>query len=273
MEKVSRQLVVNADDFGYSRDVNRGIIEAHTKGILTATTLMGNGSAFDDAVALAKSHPALDIGCHLVLVEGPSLATGQPLPRSVRELTMAVLFRRLNPYLELRPQVERIVNQGLRPTHLDTHKHTHLLPAVLDAVAKLSEEFDIRWVRRPFDFPLSATGTPLPLRATSTAFSMMRLQFHAKLARHGCRTTDHFAGFQLTGRFRTGQLTQLIRALPPGSTEFMCHPGFCTSELRGMSTRLTEQREMELEALIDPAIRDVLIAERVQLVTYRDLNL
>jgi len=71
--------VVNADDFGFTPDVNQGIVEAHRRGILTATTLMANGAAFDDAVRLARETPALDIGCHLVLVGGASLATGRPL--------------------------------------------------------------------------------------------------------------------------------------------------------------------------------------------------
>ena len=82
-----KQLVVNADDFGFTPDVNEGIMEAHRDGILTATTLMANGAAFDHAVRLARQTPALDVGCHLVLVGGRSLLPGRrPLPASVPEL-------------------------------------------------------------------------------------------------------------------------------------------------------------------------------------------
>lgn len=267
-----KQLAVNADDFGFSRDVNRGIVEAHVRGILTATTLMANGREFDDAVRLARENPSLDIGCHLVLVQGNSLRTGAPLPASVRELTVALLRRRLQPYDELKPQVERIVGAGLTPSHLDTHKHTHLLPPVLDAVARLSEEYRIRWVRRPFDFPMQAGKTPLGLRATSTAFSVMRLEFHRKLGRHGCRTTDHFAGFQLTGHLQTQQLIATLRGLPEGTTEFMCHPGYCTDELKGMPTRLKEARQKELEALTDGRVLETIRQEGIALVRYRDLT-
>ena len=73
-----RQLVVNADDFGFTADVNEGIVEAHRHGILTAATLMANGDAFDHAVRLAGRVPSLDIGCHLVLIGGHSLVTGKP---------------------------------------------------------------------------------------------------------------------------------------------------------------------------------------------------
>ncbi len=162
-----RKLVVNADDFGFTRDVNRGIIEAHREGILNATTLMATGAAFEDAVRLAKENPSLDIGCHLVLVGSP------PFPDTVPQLVRAVTFGRIRIYDELAAQVRRIVDAGLKPTHLDTHKHTHLLPPVLTAVAKISEGFQIPWVRRPFDFPLQPGGAgrirrgAQPLRARS----------------------------------------------------------------------------------------------------------
>ena len=156
-----RSLAVNADDFGFTRDVNRGIVEAHLQGILTSTTLMATGPAFDDAVGLAKEHPTLDIGCHLVLVGDASY------PPTVAKLIQAVALKRIRVYDELAAQVRRILDAGLAPTHLDTHKHTHLLPPVLDAVARLSEEFQIPWVRRPFDFPLQPGGIAWNRRAVN----------------------------------------------------------------------------------------------------------
>src|SRR5580698_9409448 len=100
---------------------------------------MSNGPAFEDAVRLARENPKLDIGVHLVLVGQP------PFPMTVAQLTRAVLLKKIHVYEELSAQVRKILDAGLRPTHLDTHKHTHLLPPVLDAVARISEEFKIRW--------------------------------------------------------------------------------------------------------------------------------
>ena len=270
-----KQLVVNADDFGFTRDVNRGIVKAHTGGILTATTLMANGEAFTDAVALGRENPSLDIGCHLVLIGGRSLLDrDRRFPASVREMAQAVLLGRLHPYDEFRAQIEKILAAGIVPTHLDTHKHTHLLPQVLNAVARLSEEFSIRWVRRPFDFPINASsqGIPALKRLASRSLQVIRRRFHRVLEQHGCRTTDHFAGFQITGRFRAKELESLFRELPEGSTEFMCHPGFCTAELRSAPTRLKESRERELDALTDPAVRRALGELGVAVVNYRDLG-
>jgi predicted glycoside hydrolase/deacetylase ChbG (UPF0249 family) len=270
-----KQLVVNADDFGFTPDVNEGIVEAHCNGILTATTLMANGDAFDDAVERAASLPALDVGCHLALVGGRSLLPPYgPLPASVPELLAAIALRRIPILEELRAQVRRIVGAGIVPTHIDTHKHTHLAPPVLDAVARVAEEFDIRWVRRPFDLPITAARGEAPFlkRITSGGMRFLRGRFHRVLSDHHCRTTDHFAGFQLTGRFRAADLVRLIRVLPEGSTEFMCHPGRCRGHLRQARTRLKESREDELNALIAPEARQALAECGVRLDNYRGLG-
>jgi chitin disaccharide deacetylase len=266
-----KRLIVNADDFGFTRDVNEGIVECHRRGILTATTLMANGDAFDDAVRLARETPSLDIGCHLVLIGGRSLVTRKAFPSSVAQLLGALAKRELRPYDELAAQARKIVAAGVAPTHLDTHKHTHLAPPVLDAVARIGDEFGIRWVRRPFDFPMSAR-VPLGKRLTAWTLTVVRRRMHRVLAERGLRTTDHFAGFQITGRFRTQELVDLIAVLPEGTTELMVHPGRCGAELRAARTRLKESREEELKALVAPEVREALVRGGVELVNYRGLG-
>jgi predicted glycoside hydrolase/deacetylase ChbG (UPF0249 family) len=257
-----KKLVVNADDFGFTRDVNAGIVEAHRGGILTATTLMATGEAFDDAVRLAKETPSLDIGCHLVLVGAPGF------PSTIPQLLRAVALGRIPIYDQLTRQVRRIVDAGLNPTHLDTHKHTHLLPPVLEAVARISEEFRIPWVRRPFDFPLQPGGVGW----TNRIMRLMTGRFRTALTRHHCRSTDWFAGFKLTGSYGSEDLISVIRALPEGVTEFMCHPGRCGDDLRAARTRLKESREEELRALTAPEVRAALAEAGVTLTNYRDLG-
>ena len=250
-------------------------MEAHQRGILTATTLMANGEAFDDAVRLARENPGLDVGAHLVLVGGRFLsAPGAKLPSGIPQLAAAIAARRIRIYEELSAQVRRMLDAGIRLTHLDTHKHTHLAPPVLDAVARIAEECGIHWVRRPFDLPLTAArgAAPWLKRATSDSLWVVRARFERVLVRHHCRTTDHFAGFQITGRFRTGELVALIRALPPGSTELMCHPGRCGDELRSARTRLKESREAELLALTAEETRQALEECGVELINYRILD-
>jgi Uncharacterized protein conserved in bacteria len=259
---VGKQLIVNADDFGFTRDVNAGIVEAHRLGILTATTLMATGDAFEDAVLLARENPSLDIGCHLVLVGAPGF------PATIPQLVRAVARGRIRIYDQLVQQVRRIVDAGLQPTHLDTHKHTHLLPPVLEAVARISEEFRIPWVRRPFDFPLQPGG----VGSINRLMRLMNGRFRSTLERHRCRSTDWFAGFRLTGRYRANDLAKLIRALPEGVTEFMCHPGHCGDDLRAAHTRLKESREEELRALTAPEVRAALAEAKVRLASFREIS-
>ena len=269
-----KRLVVNADDFGFTPDVNEGIVEAYRNGILTATTLMANGDAFDDAVRVAAGVPELDIGCHLALIGGRSLlAPYKALPAGVPALLAAIAVGQLHIYDELAAQVRKILAAGIAPTHLDTHKHTHLAPPVLDAVARLSEEFGIVWVRRPFDLPITAArgGAPRLKHMAAGSLGFLRNRFQRVLAARHCRSTDHFAGFQLTGRFRTAELTQLIAELPDGSTELMCHPGRLREPLRHAPTRLKESREHELAALTAPEARQALAQAGVRLVNYREL--
>jgi chitin disaccharide deacetylase len=255
-----RQLIVNADDFGFTSDVNAGIVYSHTHGILSATTLMANGDAFDDAVRLARETPTLDIGCHLVLIQGASLVTGKALPANWKTLLKTLATGKLDIEAELRAQIQKIIAAGIQPTHLDTHKHSHVHPAVFKALLRLADEFGIPFVRLPFD-----TGW-LPVRP-------LNLIYRKKLRRAGLRATDHFTGFLLTDTLSVETLSEALGRLPSGSIEFMCHPGYLGEELRRAPSRLKEARVRQLEALTSPAIRARLADLQIKLTNYRELGL
>lgn len=257
-------MVVNADDFGFTRDVNEGIIACHQQGILTATTLMATGAAFRHAVELAKSNPTLDMGCHLVLVQEPGF------PRNVSALLQALYKKRIDPHREFARQVNIILKAGLRPTHLDTHKHTHLIPMVLDAVLRVSEEYTIPWIRRPVDFARDSDA-PFAKQAITRAMKLAVQGFDRKLAKVDGRRTDSFTGFQLTGRLAVRTLADTLTALPDGITELMCHPGYLRDDLAQAGTRLKKSRADELDALCHPDIRAMLTRSGIQLASYRDL--
>jgi predicted glycoside hydrolase/deacetylase ChbG (UPF0249 family) len=193
---------------------------------------MATGAAFEHAAPRARETPGLDVGCYLALVGGRSVAAPfRDLPRGVAELLLALVKREIDPYSELRAQIGRIAAGG-----------------------------SSRRIWRPQCWTRWRCW-----RAS------IRRRFHRVLERHGCRTTDHFAGFQMTGRFRAAELAALIRALPEGITELMCHPGFCREELRRAPTRLKESREEELRALTAPEARQELEKAGVRLASYRDL--
>lgn len=246
------RLIVNADDFGFTPDVNAGIVDAHRNGVLTSTTLMANGGAFDDAARLAKETPTLDIGAHLVLVQGPSLVDGRPLPETPGQLLVRLARGGLDVYAELKAQIEKIRASGLRLSHLDSHKHTHLVPAVFRAVVKLAGEFGIPWVRLPLD-PTFRFANRYYRRFT-----------HGK----NVRMTDHFVGFKLTGSLTEETFAQALDKLENGVTEFMCHPGYLGPELKQARTRLKESRLRELDALTSPRIRKLISGKGIHLTPF-----
>jgi predicted glycoside hydrolase/deacetylase ChbG (UPF0249 family) len=267
-----RSLVAVADDFGFTPDVNEGIVEAHRRGIVRAASLMATGAAFEHAVELARRTPTLEVGAHLTLVGLPSARNGRPLPATVPVLLTALARGRMRVYEEFRAQLERILAAGIQPVHLDTHKHTHVIPPVLDAVLRLASEFGIRWIRKPFDWHWS--GEPRATARERVSVALMRLlrrSFERKLAGSGIRTTDRFVGLRMTGHFSAADLIALIHALPEGSTELMCHPGYCGPELAHARTRLKESRQRELEALTSPEVFRALEACGVRILGRREL--
>ncbi len=264
-----KRLVVNADDFGFARDVNEGVLRSHLNGIVSSTSLMANGAAFDHAVNLAARHPSLAVGCHLTLVQGESVARpGASLPSSVARL-LASFPTREAILAEFRAQIEKLVQHGVRPTHLDTHKHVHLLPPVLDAMAAAADEFGVGWIRKPFDIPFGMAGNARSWVAM--ALRPFRIPFEERLDRANCATTDYFAGFASTGSMDAAWLIALFAALPPGMGELVCHPGLCGPELSAAPTKLKESREAELSALCDPAVRRAAERHGIEILSYRDL--
>ena len=262
-------LVVNADDFGFTPDVNAGILRGHLDGIVRSASLMANGSAFEDAVEISRRHPDLGVGCHLTLVQGESVARpGERLPSTLAQL-LAMPPHPDAVRSEFRAQVEALLARGIQPTHLDTHKHVHLLPPVLDAVTLVADEYRIRWIRRPFDIPL---GMMPNLRTfLSLALRPFRIPFDDRLRRSRCRAADHFAGFVSTGSLQAPWLASLVASLPDGVVEFMCHPGICGPELLRADTRLKRTREAELEALCSPLVKQAAVESGVEILSYRDL--
>jgi predicted glycoside hydrolase/deacetylase ChbG (UPF0249 family) len=250
-----KRLIINADDFGFTRDVSAGIVHAHREGVLTSTTLMANGDAFAEAVELARATPTLDVGAHLVLVHGTSLLDGRLLPKNPRSLLAALARNQIDVYAELRAQIEKIIAAGLRITHLDSHKHTHIVPRIFRVVVRLAAEFQIPYVRLPLD-------TMLPGQKLVTRFRSYYSQIAAK---NGIRMTDHFVGFRLTGSLNEQSFASALQKLREGTTEFMCHPGYLGAELAKASTRLKESRVRELEALTSPQIRELLSESGVRL--------
>ena len=258
------RLIINADDFGLTFGINRAVAELHCAGVLTSATLMATGRAFDDAVSIAKALPTLGIGCHIVLIDGMPVLPPTQIPtligpdcRTFRTTLFSFvrdfLAGRIDPdeiAYESLAQQTRLREAGLHVTHIDTHKHIHLIPAVTQALLKIG---GARAIRNPFESASSrrVSGTPPLRRAQLALLTRARPYFERFVSRSPVRTTDGTLGIAATGTLTVKTLRQVLQTLPPeGTYELCCHPGYNDRDLDTIATRLRTQREIEREALL-----------------------
>ena len=289
-----KKLIVNADDFGLTEGVNRAILDGHNNGIITSTTLMANGMAFDSAVAACLAAPSLGVGVHLNLTQGRPVSPSSRVPSIVTSegsfcaspgiLVWQILTRRVrlaDVETELRSQIDKVASAGIRITHLDSHKHIHVVPQLFNVVVKLAREYGIGCIRCPIEPAWSALGPLLSgprgwMRMTRqyllgrTLSTLATLQAR-KLAGAGLQRTERFYGLSQTGFLDAKLLGKLLRGLPRGTSELMCHPGYVDEALLGTRTRLRAQRVRELEALTSPDARALVTELGIELVSYDKL--
>jgi chitin disaccharide deacetylase len=284
-----RRLIINSDDFGLTSGVNRAIAEANRSGVLTSATIMANASAFTEAATLAKAQPALKTGCHVVLIDGhpvsssvPSLTNGSNRFRgSLKDFALAAVRGRLSAdeiKREVEAQIRKVQAQGLTVTHVDSHKHTHIFPDVLRPLLRAARACGIRAVRNPFEpFPTRARGARLDspgmwLRSAGVmALQIFAREFRKVLRQEEMLSTDGTVGIAATGRLNQRMLLDILTALPEGTWELVCHPGYSDAELKATGTRLTVSREIELALLTSQETKEALARQKIELISYADL--
>jgi predicted glycoside hydrolase/deacetylase ChbG (UPF0249 family) len=261
------RLIINADDFGLTPGVNRAIAELHDAGAVTSATLMANGPAFEDAVKLALARPRLAIGCHILLVDGTPVSDPSTIPtlvgpdrrsfrNSLADFAVDVLRGAINPdeiEREALAQIQKLQRAGLQPTHVDTHKHTHLLSRVTRPIIRALEQSGIRAIRNPFEPRWAAalsgsTRRSLLIRALEPGHR--RFEASPPIAARRILTTRGTVGVSATGHLNSSTLAALCRAIPEGTWELVCHPGYNDADLDAITTRLRTEREIEMRALL-----------------------
>jgi chitin disaccharide deacetylase len=266
---MAARLIINADDFGLTPGINRAIAELHQANALTSATLMATGPAFDDAVAIAHANPTLGVGCHVVLTDGVPASDPQTIPTllgpdgktlrpSLIDFVQALLRGRINEddiTREAAAQIQRLQRAGIRITHLDTHKHSHLFPTVTRPLLQLAEQHGIPAIRNPFEQPWSlALGHGNRLRRMQVKLlSTLHTRFERQPQIRSARvlTTDGTIGVSATGHLDAPTLRQLLHALPANGTfELCCHPGYNDADLDRVTTRLRTHRDVERNALL-----------------------
>ena len=287
-----RNLIVNADDLAWAEGVNRGIAEAHRNGIVTSTTILANGTAFASAVELVKATPSIGVGVHLNLSDGKPVSPPETVPSIVNDrgefkggpeaLLLRVARRNLQlneVEIEWERQIQKVVNAGIQPTHLDGHKHVHMLPGMFEIVLRLAKRNNIAAVRISHEgsslrAALSSgekQNIPLVMKQGVQARVLKLLARDARTLAEaaGIASTDYFCGIAQTGELTIEGMKCLLQNLPEGTTEMMCHPGFMDKELGESATRLQDSRELEVDILTSTDIRNLVASQGIRLIDYR----
>jgi len=289
-----RRLIINADDFGLTSGINRAIVEAHQRGVVTAATLMANGRAFEEAAKLAPTVPQLSVGCHVVLVDGEPLLPAPQIPtlvaadgprqhfrNSIAEVAAAALRGRIDPAqveAEATAQMRKLQSSGLTLSHFDTHKHAHMFPAILRPLLRAARACCVRALRNPFA-PMKPLAFAHLLRrprlwkrySEVTALRRLLDNFRSAVQEEQMLTTDGTFGIVATGAL-DGQLFEaIVGSIPEGTWEFVCHPGYNDAELDSVRTRLRQSRAQELRVLTSEAARQALQRHGVELISWKQL--
>lgn len=267
---MAKRLIINSDDYGRTPDISRGIREAHLQGVVTSTTCMMNIPATaDDVVVAIKETPKLGMGVHLVLTMGK--------PLSAREAVSSVVdangnFFKYEPFIanlpnlkiedvkaEWRLQIERFIQAAVRkPTHLDSHHHSSFFsPELFRAMLELAKEYDVA-IRFPFLDDVWGE-----LEETAKHVPDLVKEFSP-------RYPDKFISDFYDDSATQDKLFSIINGLGDETSELMCHPGYVTEAFAKESV-YNFQRERELEILTDPAIKETIAANNIQLITFADL--
>ncbi|WP_035355529.1 ChbG/HpnK family deacetylase [Edaphobacter aggregans] len=285
------RLIINADDFGLTPGINRSIIELHQAGVLTSATLMATGPAFDHAVALAHANPTLGIGCHLVFTDGTPASPPERIPTligpdrktfrpSLVSFLRALLIGQIREediVREAHAQIARLVQAGISITHVDTHKHTHLFPAIAGPLLKALEGSRIAAIRNPFEpaFTQQLAHAGLKRRLQISLLNRLRSSFdrQPQIRNHQVLTTQGTVGVSATGNLNPTTLTQILNALPSdGAFELVCHPGYNDRDLDRIATRLRAHREIEMQALLSSIPARLAQPNAPQLIHYGSLQ-
>ena len=265
-----RRLIVNADDFGLTAGVNRAVLELHQAGALGSATLMARAAGTEEALGLVRANPSLGVGCHVVLADGEPVLPVREIPSLIDSRTGrffstpgAFMARLLAGRVqseeieaEAAAQIMLLQSRGAVLTHIDTHKHLHMVPAVLRAVLGAARAAGIQAIRNPFEaqWSLRATrGAAWMRRASFTALRRLEPGFRRGVAEAGFLTTDGAIGILATGLLDAPLLRRLAAMIPEGSWELVTHPGYNDLDLSQAHTRLLASRERELQALLQIA--------------------
>jgi hopanoid biosynthesis associated protein HpnK len=282
---MDKRIIINADDFGLCSGVNKAVAQAHTNGVLTSATIMANMPAADEAVKIAKQLPNLGVGVHLNLFEGRPLSkdgsvncllddNGSFALTPAKLSLLSICRRKIRNAIrtELAAQIQWVIDNGLKPTHLDSHKHIHSFPTIFPIVCDLAKRFEIAAIRFTLE-PKQLLAMPWPLPSEGGRKRAKAIRIMAKINRiqnSAFLKTDVLLGVAHTGKIDVNFFKAVVLYNSAATAEVMTHPGLANGLDPGR-TRLVEQRKVEFEALYSERTKQYFKDAGIKLVHYGKL--
>lgn len=281
-----KKLIINADDFGLHENINLGIIEGHTSGCITSTSIMPGAPAFEQAASLAADHPRLGVGIHLTLVGGRPVTKPESIKSLVNSEGMLCdsypLFLKKvclgdicfeDVQRELAAQVKKTLAAGIRITHLDSHQHMHIVPGIFKVVLNIAREFKIRAMRIPAEPLLFSGGFKAGAGRIigRSGLSMLSSLARVKARINGLAVPDSFYGMLAGGSMDERLLLNIIDSLPDGITEVMLHPGLDDVGL-DETFNWGYHWQQELNAVTSRRVIGRLEQENIKLISFAAMN-
>jgi hopanoid biosynthesis associated protein HpnK len=280
---MDKRIIINADDFGLCSGVNKAVAQAHTNGVLTSATIMANMPAADEAVKMAKQMPGLGVGVHLNLFEGRPLSedsdivcllndNGNFALTLVKLSLLSIARRKIRKAIrsEFAAQIQWVIDNGLKPTHIDSHKHIHSFPVIFPIVCDLARRFEITAIRFIFE-PKQLSSMPWPLTSEGGRKRAKTARIMAKINR--IQNSDFLKADCLLGVAHTGKIdVNFFKAVAlynsAATAEVMTHPGL-DDGLEQKQSRM--QRKGEFEALCSERTKQYFKDSAIKLVHYGQL--
>ncbi len=290
---MDRKLIVNADGFGFTRGVNKGIIESIEKGIVRSISCNVNFPYIQEVQYIARTHPNVSIGLHLNVNVGKPVCPPSQVPSLINgsgefhgnQFTKKFLLREIRIselQRECEAQILKLQSFGVQISHLDGHQNKHLYPGYFGSVLKLGRKYGIRRIRCHRRYIFLRTG----------GSRMKRLLYYylthpRQMAAHGydrmAMKVAEKRGFKMADRmiscgyidesekYRLGAWIDIVRSLPVGINEMYCHPGYPDDELRRYATYVDE-RQLEVAVLTSPDLRQEIQKENVQIISFKEIR-
>lgn len=282
-----KQLIVNADDFGLTSEVNHGIIQGFKKGIVTSTSLIAGGEGFLDAVRLIKNNPLLDVGVHLTLTEESSLLSKREIPTLVDDFNkfrknvyqffydyMRKRISRKEVKKELQAQIEKIFDSGIKVSHIDSHQHIHLFPDILDIIIELANKYGIKYIRCPNE--KMTFSNIFIIKKNPRLIQQILLNSVCFFARKRLKgyAADHFFGFYDGGHLDKCRLLKILAKKNNGISEIMCHPGsHSDGKTSEKYSHWNYHWQDELNGLLDKDVFKFIKQKKINLISFSDINM